>query len=533
MKPVTHFVIVFALLVIGCAGPPPGSATDPAATVQLSEPNASIDTEHSDLPSGVLARAQGIQGVIQVEERDGLRLMTIAGEVQGAIRIHGDEQLAGDPVVELVRALRPDAKTVLVIGLGTGQTAFDLIEEGLDVEVAELEPAVIEFARKHFRYRGPAEVADGLEYLENAAGAYDVILLDTGAWPPIHLIDADARSLMRERLSETGVLAIRLRTAPADPRLSALFSEFPHTFRDLFGSGVGNEEQNLYLLWSPAPLTLVDPPAALAAWPVQLPHEGTGAIDNRKSRKVTLVGYLVRDTATNALVLDLPHWEMGAVRYVLDGADLDGLKQALPSKTAFPTEGDIRSDGDTKQTMKIAAGGGGCKRSDVRFSPVLVAIEGTVTFRATQDPDASFFWRREHSDEPTIPLLPYGGVLYDLEIAEVFWILDRSSWDRLRKQKLTRPARQASKAIARGDLPTAADQLDAYVTAADDALGEPARLLLIRSEMSRIATALREAAPTPNVACERALDSLKGDEYSLPDPDYLRMRKALSNCAGI
>jgi hypothetical protein len=514
-----------------CAGAPPDR---PASPPIGSDPWGIVDTDSDEpaLPPGVLARADGIHGAIQVEERDGLRLLTIDGEIQGAIRIDGGDRLDGDPVVGLIRALRPAASTALVIGLGTGRTAFDLIDAGLEIEVAEIEPHVVEFAREHFSYMGPAEVADGLEYLENAGGPFDVILIDAGAWPPGHLIDSEARRLLRERLTEAGVLAFRLRAAPSDPRVTELFYGFPHMFRDLFGSGIGDEEQNLYLVWSAAPLTLVDPPGALAAWPVQLPHETASPLEQADSREVTLVGYLVRDAATGTLVLDLPHWEMGAMRYVLGGADLEELERALPSEAEFPTEGDIRSDGDTSKTMKIAAGGGGCKRSDVRFSPVIAAIEGTVSFRATQDPDAAFFGPREYSDEPAIPLLPYGGVLYDLRIDRLLWTLDRRAWDRLRKKKLARPARRASKAIARGDLATAGEHLDDYVAAIDAALGDPARLLLIRAEMARVASALRGSASSVPEACRRAVESLRGDEYSLPEPAYLEIREALWKCAG-
>ena len=47
------------------------------------------------------------------------------------------------------------------------------------MEAVELEPAVIEFARKHFGYKGHAVAAEGLEYLKkNEKTTYDVVLMD-------------------------------------------------------------------------------------------------------------------------------------------------------------------------------------------------------------------------------------------------------------------------------------------------------------------------------------------------------------------
>ena len=93
-------------------------------------------------------------------------------------------------------------------------------------------------------------------------------------------------------------------------------------------------------------------------------------------------------------------------------------------------------------------GGGGAKRSDVRFSPVVAALEGRARFRSLVHPD-SRYQRGRDGKRPAGPVgdarLPYGGVLYDLEVTRVLWVLDKAGWAALqsRLRPLLRPAELA------------------------------------------------------------------------------------------
>ncbi len=155
---------------IGVAEPAPVDAVTAAvATPDVSAPvdtNAPTTTPVRGDPHTV-ASAEGQQGRIEVIDRDGLRRLKIRGDVQGATTLGSTgTPLPGDPAVQLVRALRPEARTALVIGLGTGRTAAELSAAGFEVEAVELEPKVVEFARAHFDYRGHAAVADGIDWLD-------------------------------------------------------------------------------------------------------------------------------------------------------------------------------------------------------------------------------------------------------------------------------------------------------------------------------------------------------------------------------
>lgn len=127
----------------------------------------------------LLAEGPGLQGQVRVEEGGGLRVLTIDGVVQGAMPEGGEPgALAAEPLVDLARALRPEARTVLVIGLGTGQTAAAFARAGLEVEAVEIEPLVVECARRFFGWRGSAAVGDGRVFLERADRRWDLVVLD-------------------------------------------------------------------------------------------------------------------------------------------------------------------------------------------------------------------------------------------------------------------------------------------------------------------------------------------------------------------
>ena len=123
------------------------------------------------------------------------------------------------------------------------------------------------------------------------------------------------------------------------------------------------------------------------------------------------------------------------MRYLLKGPATSELERLLPKKATFPTAGDITSDGDTKGTLHEVLGGGGVKRSDVRFSPVIAVLEGDIALRSVVDPDASAAVpERMRGDAATDPLLPYGGALYDFQVAGVVWSSSLTGWARVRRE---------------------------------------------------------------------------------------------------
>jgi SAM-dependent methyltransferase len=478
-----RWLVSWAVVAVACSKPP-------APEERAREP---APVAAAPVADGVLAEVAGAGGPIRVEQRGGRRLLVIGGTVHASVAwtATGPDPAVVDPLVTLLRQVRPAAKTALVIGLGSGDTAGDLARAGLAVTAVEIDPQVIEVARRWFGYQGDAVAGDGRAFVESNPGPWDLVIMDAfdGTKAPPRLVDAAATRLLRERTAKDGVTAMRLVGAPTDPLVAslrrALGTPGP-AFVHVYGSGVGAEAQNLYLAASTAPLNAIGLEGA-ALWPIPddpaALHTIAGGGEPAPSREVTLVAYLHR-LGSGELALDLPHAEMGAVRYLLTG---ETAALAVPAG-AFPTDGDIASDGDTAATLRPLLGGGGAKRSDLRFSPVVAAVSGQARLLAVVHPDAAS--KVPHRTAAAVDdRIPYGGALYELAVGRVHWTLDRAAWSAI-APALERDAASAGAAAAQGDLVAAASAVTAWADALAGRLGAHGELVPALAAARALATAM-------------------------------------------
>jgi len=191
------------------------------------------------------------------------RELLIDGLVQGGIDISN-----GQSVYEyayllqfLPYALNPDGKTCLVIGLGAGLVPAWYKAQGVDTEVVDIDPAVIEISRSYFGFNPaiPVHVEDARYFLINSKQRYDFMILDVfnGDTTPGHLLSIEAMRLAKQRLTPNGVLAINLigsikhhtlMTASVVKTLQSVFDQvaiYP-TFDTSTGEGTGNLEIMAY-----------------------------------------------------------------------------------------------------------------------------------------------------------------------------------------------------------------------------------------------------------------------------------------------
>jgi spermidine synthase len=527
---------LFLVLMLGCSSKAQVQPTpkEPTATPSV------VTKEGTKTTNGVLAQGRGSFGLVEVRERDGLRLLLIDDVVQGAQPLAGN-LLQADPMVELLLEMRPTAKTALVIGLGTGQTAAQLTAKGISVDVIEIEPLVAAYAKQFFGFAGKVIIADGLEYMKQNNTIYDIVLMDatTGKSPPKELMTKEVIALMYKRCSEEGVIAARLLARPDDETMRTYLRQLGARHYAGFGSGLANEPQNIYAFGARQPLEL-HALKGLMVRPIALSEYE--ALSNT-TEKVSLVGYLVRLSEDGSLALDLPHAEMGAIRFLLEGPALAALEALLPPKSAFPTSGDIDSDGETTETLKGLLGGGGAKRSDVRFSPVLVALEGSTQFRAAVDPERVFAGNVLSQRGPTDqqakePLLPYGGVLYQLSVERVLGSYDQATWKKL-SIKLAPSLEKAIKSLKKGDGKSAALSLEEYNQGLQSALGLLGERLPYAQKIKALLMALQqenrslEPKPSPlaqGIACDR-VTAIERDELYWSSKEYQRLSDAFSSCA--
>jgi predicted membrane-bound spermidine synthase len=113
----------------------------------------------------------------------------------------------------LARAYTTKIDDALCIGLGVGIVPRELLRDGANVDVVEINPAVVPVAKNLFDC--PVEklnltIGDGRHFLNRCTKKYDAIILDAflGDSSPAHLMTQEAFAAMRSVLKSNGVLVI-------------------------------------------------------------------------------------------------------------------------------------------------------------------------------------------------------------------------------------------------------------------------------------------------------------------------------------
>ena len=136
-------------------------------------------------------------------------------------------------------AYKPDAKKVLVVGLGGAAVPKRIWRDFKDVDITtvELDPEVVETAYKWFALpRDPRidiEVDDGRRFLQRNDEKYDVIMVDAfySDGVPFHLTTLEFVELMRDRLTPGGVIATNVIGA-----ITGSSSQITRALRRTYGS---------------------------------------------------------------------------------------------------------------------------------------------------------------------------------------------------------------------------------------------------------------------------------------------------------
>jgi predicted membrane-bound spermidine synthase len=172
---------------------------------------------------------------------------------------------------------------VYVAGLAAGTVAqlYTAAYGPVPIDGAELDPAIIATGRQWFAMNEPnlnAVAEDGRRYLENQRGAeppappYDVIVVDAYRPPyiPFHLTTVEFFALTRDRLSDSGVVAVNVGRTHTDYSLvDAIAKTMGQVFPTVFivdepdnGSQLGNS----LVVATRRPSTLADFRANLPAY---------------------------------------------------------------------------------------------------------------------------------------------------------------------------------------------------------------------------------------------------------------------------
>ncbi len=168
--------------------------------------------ERAGDPWKILDKADSAYGEIKVVQRGAARILLLSGSLQSAIEIESRHSLFeyAPAMAALLKTAHPQARRILIIGLGGGILAEKLTADGMTVESIEIDPEVIRAARRFFLENRDLPVfrEDGRTFLSRAkAGSYDAIIMDayTAETPPTHLLTEEAYRLVSRALAPGGI----------------------------------------------------------------------------------------------------------------------------------------------------------------------------------------------------------------------------------------------------------------------------------------------------------------------------------------
>lgn len=215
----------------------------------------------------------GASTTVGVTSGDGVRSIITNGHIDG-----GD---AGDMPTQIMLAglpliLRPDTRSVAVIGWGTGVTVGTAAEFPVNsIEVIELEPVVLEGAKffdhvNRFPQNNPLvhlQINDGRNYFLATDRKFDLIISEpSNPWQSgvCQLFTREFFKLCHERLTAGGTYALWLQTAEIPPDImSGIIGSLHDVFPYCLAAAVSRE--NLVIMASDRPF-VIDLPRMQAAF---------------------------------------------------------------------------------------------------------------------------------------------------------------------------------------------------------------------------------------------------------------------------
>ncbi len=164
---------------------------------------------------------------IMVEEDDVARYLYFDHTLQSAMNLEDPTtlRLVYSRYASLGLAFRPDAKKVLIIGLGGGSIPKKYRKEfpSLEIDVAEIDPEVIQVAKKYFFFREGKKLRvhaqDGRLFLTRTHERYDLILLDAYFKDtiPFHLTTQEFFQTTERKLTSKGIVVVNIIGAVTGP----------------------------------------------------------------------------------------------------------------------------------------------------------------------------------------------------------------------------------------------------------------------------------------------------------------------------
>ncbi len=180
---------------------------------------------------------------IRIEEDDEARYMYFDRTLQSAMTLKDPAalRLLYSRYTSIGFTFRPDAKKMLIIGLGGGSIPKKLNKEfpNMEIDAVEIDPEVVKMAKDHFNVKEGKNLRihaqDGRLFLSRTQTQYDIILLDAYFTDsmPFHLATKEFFELAQRKLTPNGIIVANLISAVTGPS-GKIARSFVRTQRQVF-----------------------------------------------------------------------------------------------------------------------------------------------------------------------------------------------------------------------------------------------------------------------------------------------------------
>lgn len=138
----------------------------------------------------------------------------------------------------MAEAYTTNIQDVLCIGMGVGIVPMHFADKGVNVDVVEINPAVVPVAEKWFDFDAKKVrlvIDDGRHFLNRCDKTYDAVVLDAflGDSSPSHLMTREAFASVRKALRPGGVLVINM-FGEVEPGKDFFAASLARTLRAVF-----------------------------------------------------------------------------------------------------------------------------------------------------------------------------------------------------------------------------------------------------------------------------------------------------------
>jgi len=186
----------------------------------------------NDRGERVLFRADTQYHRITVTEADNIRHLRFDATNQSAIDLSDGYRstIAYPNYFDLALAIKPDAKRVLVLGMGGGAVSKRWWRDYPDMTIdsVEIDPVVVDVARRYFGLPDDPRLgvftADARRFVQTTGKTYDVVIVDAyyADALPFHLTTSEFLREVKARMAPDGVLAFNV-ISPVAGEKSRLF----------------------------------------------------------------------------------------------------------------------------------------------------------------------------------------------------------------------------------------------------------------------------------------------------------------------